>query len=82
MTELKIRKWGNSQGIRLPKSIMEACNMKVNDVLVVKTEPNKMILEVKNSKNKITLKELFKDYHDDYKGQAYDWGNPVGNEIW
>lgn len=56
--------------------------MKINDILIVRTEPNKIILEVKNSRNRVTLKNLFKDYHEDYKGQVYDWDKPIGNETW
>ncbi|EEX73467.1 AbrB/MazE/SpoVT family DNA-binding domain-containing protein [Leptotrichia hofstadii] len=35
---LKIQKWGNSQGIRLPKKILEMLDLKVNDTILIEEE--------------------------------------------
>lgn len=40
-----IQKWGNSQGIRIPKFILEAVHWNANENLVVKTDHNKRIIE-------------------------------------
>ena len=31
--EIVIKKWGNSDGIRIPSNILKALNLKTNDVL-------------------------------------------------
>ena len=39
MTEVsKIQKWGNSQGIRIPKKMLETLNLKVNDSISIEEE--------------------------------------------
>ena len=36
MTEVsKIQKWGNSQGIRIPKKMLEMLDLKVNDSISI-----------------------------------------------
>lgn len=29
-----------------------------------------------------SIKELFENFHDTYTGEEFDWGDPVGEEIW
>ena len=31
--EARLQKWGNSAGIRIPKSILNSLNIKINDIL-------------------------------------------------
>lgn len=83
MTEvLKIQKWGNSQGIRLPKKMLEMLDLKINDSVLIEEDVNCLkIRKVKNEKRK-TIKELFANYDGDYEKQEIDWGEPVGKEIW
>ncbi len=75
-----IQKWGNSQGIRLPKNILKAIEWDENDKLDLRVEEGKIIIE-KAVKRK-NIKELFKNYNEDYKSNEIDWGTPQGNEVW
>ena len=85
-----IVKWGNSQGIRLPKLFLESLNLKDNDVVDILTDNGKIIIQ-KSHQSK-TLKqrvEAFygKDFETVLKENPYeynevDWGQPVGDEIW
>ena len=45
---LKLRKWGNSLGIRIPKNIREAINLKENDTLSMTLDGNKITIEKVN----------------------------------
>ena len=36
----KIAKWGNSQGFRVPKDIMETLNLNIDDNVEIKVEDN------------------------------------------
>ena len=41
MTEVsKIQKWGNSQGIRIPKKMLETLDLKVNDSISIEEGEN------------------------------------------
>ena len=33
--EARLQKWGNSDGIRIPKSILKSLNIKTNDILKI-----------------------------------------------
>jgi AbrB family looped-hinge helix DNA binding protein len=43
----KLKKWGNSLGIRVPKKIRELVNLKAEDELSVSVEDGKIILSQK-----------------------------------
>ena len=78
----KIQKWGNSQGIRIPKSIMDSMNWKNDDELSISTEQNKLIIEKISSKKRKNIRELFEGYNGKYEPIDIDWGKPEGSEIW
>ncbi len=75
-----IQKWGNSQGIRIPKSILNTVHWSENEEITIVVKDEKIIIE--KTKNRKNIKELFKDYKGDYKPNEIDWGEPVGDEIW
>ena len=75
-----IQKWGNSQGIRLPKVILETVNWSGNEELVIKAEHDKLIIE-KAEKRK-NIKELFSEFDGEYTPLDINWGEPTGEEIW
>ncbi len=75
-----IQKWGNSQGIRIPKFILEAVHWNGNENLVVKTDKDKLIIE-KAEKRK-NIMELFADFDGEYSPVEMNWGDPVGEEVW
>ncbi len=79
--EARLQKWGNSIGIRIPNSILKDMNLKVNDILVFKQEDNKIIMSIKKDK-KISLKDRFENYEGDCVSESFDWGEPMGKEIW
>ena len=67
-----ISKWGNGQGIRLPKTLLELLKWENNDKLEI-------IVENENIRIK---KVLFANYEKEYQTQEIDWGEPEGKEIW
>lgn len=83
--EVKIQKWGNSNGIRIPSSLLKSLNLKTNDTLNIEQEDDRIVISLPQ-KNHLTLEERFEIYEklpDDEKGRAkpYDWGEDVGREI-
>ena len=79
MEEVTIRPWGNSQGIRLSKSILEKAGMKVEDTLVCDVSKNRIVIR-KAFRHK-TLEERMEEYDGKIEVCAYDWGEPEGREI-
>lgn len=76
-----IKKWGNSQAIRIPKNILDSINLKENDEINITTKENLIVIEKVDKKRK-NIKELFADFEGEYEGIDIDWGSPVGDEIW
>jgi antitoxin MazE len=77
-----IQKWGNSQGVRIPKKILDDLCFSENEVVEVR-EFNGNILIQKAVKKYLNLDELFEGYTGDYKCSEYDFGEDVGREkVW
>lgn len=47
---LKIAKWGNGQGIRLPMAVMKLLSLKVGDELQMKVQNETIVLVPKKEK--------------------------------
>ena len=76
-----IQKWGNSQGIRIPKVLLDTVDWKENERIIIIVKDDKLIMEKAKSKRK-NIKELFANYKEQYKPEEIDWGKPEGEEIW
>ena len=79
--EIVIKKWGNSDGIRIPNNILKALNLKTNDVLNIDTDGEKIIISVPKKK-KISLANEFKNYKGKKLAKDFSWDESVGKEIW
>ena len=79
--QAQVREWGNSQGVRLSKEILKSAGIEVNEVLDV-TVSDGMIVLVKPFRHK-TLEERAMEYDGKLMLDGeYDWGEPVGREVW
>lgn len=79
--ETKIQKWGNSDGIRIPKNYLKSLDLKTNDLVDIKLEVDKIVIE-KPKKKHLTLEERIAAYDGPYRIEEYDWGEPMVREIW
>lgn len=79
-TNTHIQKWGNSQGIRLPKYILNDIEWSENEEIILKTENGKIILEKKLTD--VNIKDLFATFEGEYEQTNFDWGHSVGDELW
>lgn len=80
-TTATIQKWGNSQGIRIPKFILEQINLDANSDVLITVKDDSIVIK-KASKKHITLAERFANYTGETQSGEYDWGEPQGEEIW
>ena len=83
-----IVKWGNSQGIRLPKVLLESANLTDNDTVDLITENGNIVIKKSKSKREhIPLAERLKDWNDrpyELTEEDTEWLNmePAGEEVW
>ena len=76
-----IGQWGNSLAVRLPKHVVQALNLKVNDRLKIKEEAGKIILEPLTELPELSLDELLSQITDEPEPEI-DWGKSEGEEVW
>ncbi len=74
-----VRSWGNSQGIRLSKDILNTANIQVEDILQIEASENVIILR-KIPKHK-TFEERLAEYQGKISISDFDWGAPKGKEM-
>lgn len=79
--QAQVKAWGNSQGIRISKDILQTADIAIDDVLDV-TVSNGVITLVKPFRHK-TLEERAAEFNGKLNLDGeYDWGDPVGRESW
>lgn len=79
---IQIKKWGNSQGIRLSKELLDLAGIKNNDFLNIEIIDGNIVLK-KVEKQHRTLEERAKEYRGKLGPyEEFDWGTPVGRERW
>ena len=81
---VKIAKWGNSCGIRIPVNVLRKAEIEINDLVYIEADPDGTILiNKKPSPKKGTIEYLFKDYSEErFRTELVDLGEPVGKEKW
>lgn len=79
--QTKVKAWGNSQGIRLPKSVLKEAEFSVDDLLDIRISRGSVTL-VKVHRHR-SLEERAEEYGGrlELDGE-YDWGQKLGRESW
>ena len=79
----KVQKWGNSQGLRFSKTILEEADIHIGDEVRVSVQDGKIIVEpVNRIHGRYDIKELIAQMPDDYQAEEVNWGPPQGREVW
>jgi len=81
---MRVNRWGNSLGIRFPSEFVDSVQLKEKSLVEITTDGNRLIIEkIKEKEPRKNIQELFTQYPADYiEDNEYDWGNPVGGEVW
>ena len=77
---VKLSKWGNSQGIRIPQTILKDIGVEdiKNTKLSLDVRDNQIILE----KEKRKIEDYFKGYeNEEYPFEIADKGGAIGKEL-
>lgn len=87
--QTNIRRWGNSQGIRLTKEILAQMNLQENDTVGINICDGKMTVEKINKPKYLNLEERLEAFYKRPIDEIYvestqevDVGDPVGDEQW
>lgn len=77
----QVKVWGNSQGIRIPRELLQDAGIAMNEVLDISASDGVITL-TKTFRHK-TLEERAAEYGGalNLDGE-YDWSKPVGREVW
>ena len=79
----KVQKWGNSQGLRFTKALLQEAQINVGDEVNVSVQEGRIIIEpVTKVRGKYDLKELVSKMPQEYHVEELDWGEPIGKEVW
>ena len=79
--QTQVKAWGNCQGIRIPREVLQDAGISLNEVLDIKAKNGVIILE-KTFKHK-TLEERAAEFGGNLNLDGeFDWGEAVGREVW
>ena len=79
----KVQKWGNSQGLRFSKAILEEAHINVGDQVNISVKKGQIIVvPVTKVRGKYDLRELVSKMPKNYQVEELDWGKPTGKEVW
>ena len=77
--------WGNSRGIRLPKTVLDLVGLSDNDEVTLTVDEDAIIIKKAVSEQRKrsypSLAERFAGYSGDYLPEEWDSGKSVGREV-
>lgn len=78
----KLKKWGNSYGVRIPKDVLDNLEISENVEFDINMKGKKIELVPKQiSKPKYSLNKLCNSIKNNTHKEV-EWGGSIGNEIW
>jgi antitoxin MazE len=75
-----VNKWGNSLGLRIPQPIASKVGFTAGTVVLIEVVNNTIV--VSPIRKKYSLDELLEGVTPEMISGEYDWGTPVGKEVW
>lgn len=79
--QTKIKKWGNSLALRIPKLFVSDANLKINNVVDISIDKGSIII-TPISEKEYSLEKLLKGVNKTNLHGEFDTGAPIGKEIW
>jgi antitoxin MazE len=75
----RVQKWGNSQGLRLARHVLENAHIAVGDDVEVVVSKEQIVIK-KAAKKKFDLADMVARMPKNYKVKEESFGRPVGRE--
>ena len=77
----RIKKWGNSLALRIPKAFANEVGLEQDSPVEVSLEDGKLVI-VAAPKSKLTLRRLLAQVTKDNRHAEFDTGPAIGSEVW
>jgi antitoxin MazE len=84
-----VQKWGNSNGIRIPKAFLEALGIRENDQVELLQESDSITIKKAAKVSHKTLEQRLTAYYgkpieqiERIPTEEVDWGKAEGHEVW
>ena len=77
--QVRLTRWGNSLGLRIPKDVARQTGLREGDRVDVEAEGNRIIISP--ARRRYVLADLLKGMTPEAMRQAFDWGPDRGREI-
>ncbi len=77
----KVQKWGNSLGLRIPKSFAEQAGVEAGSEVDLSVEDGELIVRPRRQP-KYELKDLLRSITAKNVHKEVETGDPVGREAW
>ena len=79
----RVQRWGNSQGLRLARQILEDARIGVGDEVEVTVRDGLIVIAPsRRIHGRHNLEELVSRIPAKHKTEELDWGPPAGKEAW
>jgi antitoxin MazE len=79
--KVHVRKWGNSDAVRIPARTLAAAGIKTDDRVEVREEGGRIVIEKAAPPDPITLEWLLEGITPEKLHPEADFGPPVGKEV-
>ena len=79
--QTKIKKWGNSLALRIPKSFALNANLRQDELVDLSIDKERIII-TPIGKKEYSLDELLERVSENNLHGEFDTGAPAGKEIW
>lgn len=83
-----LKRWGNSQGVRIPKSMVDSLGMDIGSQLVIALSEDSSMVTITPAKDarpirgRHRIEDLIATGSPNAFVGEYDWGGPEGKEVW
>jgi len=79
----KVQTWGNSQGLRLNRQVLEEAHISVGDQVDLVVQDGQIVISpARRVRGRYDLKKLIAQIPPNHKQEELAWGKPVGKEVW
>jgi antitoxin MazE len=79
-TTTQLSKWGNSLGLRLPKSVAREAQLDEGDTVQMSVDKGAIV--IRPSRPRYSLDDLVVRITARNRHHETDWSDPVGHEVW
>lgn len=76
----RIQKWGNSLGLRIPRTLARELRVEAGAEVEVSVERGRLVIKP-SQRLRFRLKDLVAGITPDNRHEETDWGPPVGREL-